>query len=362
MAFDRWTIFREMQDEEARIAFIDDNGMSRSNILAALELAAADDMPELASYLLDQGVKPDAENALYTAISNNHVEVAERLLDHGAHVDIPNAVDDRLEQPPDEPITARDYADRLGRGDILALIDGPEQKEKAADASDTFTATNHKGFHKTTYGVVVAGREIVGLDIDRARALATECREWSETSDGSLVAIPAGDLVEYSSPVDSTSTPMLVGVEAASVDADRGGPIPVSRRAMTEALETARALPGQFWRDVAEIADLPSEQVLDGEIALGLTACGPLSLTQMMYGQAAEPETEVPEGLEFGIGHNSEQMTHVEGVVGTSVARASFDGRMIAELDLGDRAHEARVDAVAALDGDASYHIFAQYD
>lgn len=363
MSLDTWTLFLDgylPNGVEGCREFFDEFKLSTSQQETALKIAVGENKPDVVAFLLERGIDPDYRGVLYRAISDNSVDVARALVGYGATFDEPREVLSSLESSPDEPMTAYEYAELLGRSEILELFDSPEDIE--IDHPSPFKAGRHKGFHDTTYAVVVAGRQVIGLELVQARSLSTTCEKWSKELDRTIVAVPAGDFVERLMPFDTTNTPILVGVEAASVKANRGGPGLVSRDDMTAALEQACKLPAAFWEDVAKAAGVDHDEMLGDEVTLRVAGSGPLALAGLYFGMFADPDADVPEGLALGVGQDANQNRHYEGVLGVEVATASFDGRETVEVDIGDDVHQQRVGAVAELQGVPSYQLFAQYD
>lgn len=235
-------------------------------------------------------------------------------------------------------------------------------------------------FTSDSEAFLIAGRRLVTeLDTEQFDRLCTAVDRLADDLGQPLVVLPEGDFTETGVPV-SDRAGLYCAVGLLVLRADSYSHETITHDDLTAALDRARSLP---WATIADLV-AAGDQWLAEDIALYLTACGPLAgglvghgvlvtlreLDELTWNEDDEqnflddqdgPAATTP-GLDLVRGNMMGQEPHYDAVYGVQVARALYDGSLPVAVDVSAAAHQARLERLGDLAARSAYHLIGHYD
>ncbi|MBV9382459.1 MAG: hypothetical protein JO242_17550 [Streptosporangiaceae bacterium] len=235
-----------------------------------------------------------------------------------------------------------------------------------------------------TTAYLVAGREIYGsLSEDAFDKLCSDVGELARQLGQQLVVLPGGDYTaETGIAISQAPLNCVIGLLAFYTGTYPGS---ISYDRLITAVEKAQKLP---WADIARL--LPEGGSVrfhhNSDVALHLTACGPLAGGLVVHGalvdlrgdrseefwdvEDAEAELRADEngvaalapGLDLVHGTIMGQAPQDEAVYGVLVAKALYEGPLPTVVDISMAAHRDRIAKLGALAGQSGYYLIGTYD
>jgi hypothetical protein len=234
-------------------------------------------------------------------------------------------------------------------------------------------------FTADSQAFLIAGRQLRGeVDAVAFDKLCTGVDSLADEMGKPVVVVPAGDFTETGVPISELAS-LVCAVGLLVQRTDSYSPDAVSYDDLTAALADAASLPWAAIRDLAG----PDQRLAD-DIAVHLTACGPLAGGMLGYGVLVTlreeedmtwdeddeqnfldvpdgPAATVP-GLDLVRGNMMGQEPQYDAVYGVQVVRALYDGPIPVEIDISGASHQARLDRLGDLAGQAAYYLIGHYD
>lgn len=231
---------------------------------------------------------------------------------------------------------------------------------EAPSPNRTVKPSAQKVFTEAPEAALVAGRVCTGRFVaEEMVAVCARIDALAAELGLPLVALPAGD---FSSTGDAAMDQVtaVVGVEVHRVGDE--APVEVPLEQLRWGLGRAVELP---WERIA--AELPPswrDSLLAGDVAVHLTATGPLAGAHVVHGILVDPEEqEAEEELAVICGQRVGQEPANGAVLGIEVAGSFFDdGDLPIEVDVSKTAHAQRQKKLGERAGSAGYFLIARYD
>ncbi|QUQ65623.1 hypothetical protein [Kutzneria sp. CA-103260] len=233
-------------------------------------------------------------------------------------------------------------------------------------------------FTSDSEAFLVAGRRLNGAFPDGAfERLCAAVDQLAAELQQPLVVLPAGDFTDTGVPIAEQATaPCAVGLLVRR--ADTYGSEPFRREDVVAALENARTLP---WAAISDLA-APHHELAD-EVAMHLTACGPLAGGMVGYGVVVTLREEedmywdeddeqnflddpdgaaaITPGLEIVRGNMMSQEPQYDAIYGVQVARALHEGPIPIMVDFSEAAHRERIERLGELAAQSTYHLIGHF-
>ena len=252
---------------------------------------------------------------------------------------------------------------------FLALAGSPASIVRHVDGSVSFASgkpepsgpiRNGCGFIDVTAAMVLVGRRFTQRYSSGADILAFFDRVTELTPDERFRFVAAQDLTrweEWEQRAGVLEWALGIKVETGLAD---DGPAEFSLRSIRDAEAcAATAITTEFVQGVADVLDPTSRaELLASRSAVYLAPMGPLASATVVYGVRKAAASACPDGWHRLQGLDRKRMPHRRAAYGAVVARA--DDWEVAECDISDAAHAARVSVVS--ERKAAYHIVARYD
>lgn len=208
-----------------------------------------------------------------------------------------------------------------------------------------------------THGVLVAGRSYDFSDFTCSQivALCEAIDAIAARAGVPIVAVPADVDLASAGDDDEAFCSAFVGILVAA-----GGtyePLAVTREAMLQGVEQARAIPTALWAEItAAYRAAGGKQPSEDDLRVRLGCTGGLPMAKLAFGVLGAKDAGL--GGTFVRGQAPDQVPHEIGVHGLKIAHCSYDGSSAEPFDLGDEAHAARVQEIPG----GGYYLMAQYD